>query len=293
MRVRYATSHPAAIARAVSSSPAIASGTLVATRVAPASSDSDSPSASSALPSASRPRAQRKGSHSSASSPASRTEAGASAARSTGTGGSTGTPSRSGRTSCRSSGNAGAGEQRAHRNERGPHPLDRPVPHEPVQALDERRAAGAETELEAAAGCSLQACRGHGDRARGAAPHGEHARGEADARGEPGDLREQDHRVVCPSLGAPEPAIARFLGSPRQPDRGFGVRVERRDADADPRAETLVAGGQAPTVTDRGQSSRARSRKRCEAKSRARSNGGCLYDVPRTSPPARRRSLPQ
>jgi hypothetical protein len=80
MRVRYASSHPAAICLAVSSSGPTASGTLAATRVALGASARASPSVSSARPSESRDRAQRKGIQSSASSPARRIEDGASAA---------------------------------------------------------------------------------------------------------------------------------------------------------------------------------------------------------------------
>ena len=130
MRVRYASSQPAAICLAVSSSWAIASGTLVATRVEVERSAAASPSASRARPSGILERAQRKGSQSSASSPARRTEAGASAARRIGTGCSGGAPSRSGLTCSRSSGRREPSSSALTARSCGPQTIDRLLPGE-------------------------------------------------------------------------------------------------------------------------------------------------------------------
>ena len=181
-------------------------------------------------------RAQRNGSHSSASSPASRIEAGASAASTIGTGGSTGTPSRSGRTSSRSSGTRSPASSALHRDEGRAQAVDRPLPGEPVQALDERRAARAQAECEAAAGGSLQARRRHRDRGRCAAPDREDGRGQPDPRRDRRDLCEQHDGVVCPPLGGPKASIAELLGSLGEADGCLGVGVERGHADPDPRA---------------------------------------------------------
>ena len=127
---------------------------------------------------------------------------------------------------------ASAVEQRPDGDERGPHPIDRSLPGESVQALDERRAARAEAEGEAAVGRPLEARRGHRDRRRRAAPDREHGRGEADSRGHSGDLREQHDRVVGPPLGGAEAGVAELLGTHGEPDRRLGVGLERRDAGA-------------------------------------------------------------
>ena len=53
-----------------------------------------------------------------------------------------------------------------------------------------------------------------------------------------GDLREQHDRVLGPALGAPEARIAELLRPHREADRGVGLGMERRHADADPHGGT-------------------------------------------------------
>ena len=104
-----------------------------------------------------------------------------------------------------------------------------------MQALDERRAAGAEAEREAAIGRPLKARRSHRDRRRRATPDREHRRGEPDSRGDAGDLREQHDGVVGPPLGGSEAGVTELLGGDGEPDRRVGVGLERRHAGADSR----------------------------------------------------------
>ena len=104
-----------------------------------------------------------------------------------------------------------------------------------MQALDERWAAGAEAESEAAIRRPLKAGRGHGDRRRRATPDREHRRGEPDSRGDSGDLRQQHHRILGPALGGAETGVSELLGTDGEADRRLGVGLEWRHAGANPR----------------------------------------------------------
>ena len=135
---------------------------------------------------------------------------------------------------------ASALQQRLDSDDRGAHPIDRLLPGQSVQALDERRAARAEAEREAAFGRALQTCRGHGDRRRRATPDREHRRRQPDSRGGSGDLREQHYSIVGPTLGGAEAGIAEPLGGQREADRRLAIGLERRDAGANTRTARIV-----------------------------------------------------
>ncbi len=225
----------------------MASGTLGETAVGVESSAAASPSASSALPSSNLERAQRNGSQSSASSPATRIDGAASAATMIGTRPSGGAPSRSGLTSSRSSGRRSPSSSAFTATSvlricsTGSLPLD------PVEPLNQRRAAGAQAEREAPAGRPLQARRRHCDCRGTAAPDRQHGRGEVDPRGDSGDPGEQHHRIVSPPLGRAEAPVSELLGSDGEADRCLLVGLERRDPDTDP---GRLRRGHAPNLSD-------------------------------------------
>ena len=236
IRVAYVDSHQAASRRAPRSSGAErhrdadgrrASGVGAAARASPSSSSARPSAQARARPQERRPRVGQlagEPDRSRATAPPARSAPAPRAA----------TPSRSGRAPGAGFGSRSPVEQRAHRGHRLAQPRERPVPRDAVEALGQRRAAGADAEREAPAGAALQAGRAERDGRRRAPPRPRSPTCRARcARSAAASSASRTSRVVRPPLGDLDAVEAQLVRLRGEPHDHVGARLERGEPDAD------------------------------------------------------------